>query len=87
MAIFSLNKISLLAPKAQDRIGSPMHLDRSGKVDRLAGEPLDPGPQGQMFALDLLHVPLARLMLGGIEMSGVRAPIIGVRARDAKRLE
>ena len=40
-----------------------------------------------MFALDLLHVPLARLMLGGIEMPSVRAPIIGVIARDAKRLE
>src|SRR5262245_39819550 len=38
-----------------------MHLDRSGKADRLAGEPLDPRPQRQMFALDLLHVPLARI--------------------------
>ena len=64
-----------------------MHLGRSGKADRLAGEPFDPGPQGQMFALDLLRVPLARLVLVGIEMPGVRAPIIGVIARDAKRLE
>ena len=45
-----------------------MHLDGSGKTDRLGGEPLDPGPQRQMFALDLLHVPLARIMRGGIEM-------------------
>jgi hypothetical protein len=64
-----------------------MHLDRSGKTDRLAGEPLDPGPQCQMIALDLLHIPLPRLVLGGIEMPGVRAPIIGVIAPDAKRLE
>jgi hypothetical protein len=40
-----------------------------------------------MFALDLLRVPLAWLVLVGIEMQGVRAPIIGVIARDAKRLE
>ena len=63
-----------------------MHLDRAGKADRLAGEPLDPGPQRQMFALDLLHMPLARMMVGGIEMPGVRAPIIGVITPDAKRL-
>jgi hypothetical protein len=40
-----------------------------------------------MFALDLLCVPLARLVLVGIEMPGVRAPSIGVIAPDAKRLE
>jgi hypothetical protein len=39
-----------------------------------------------MFALDLLCVPLARLVLVGIEMPGVRAPSIGVIATDAKRL-
>src|SRR5262249_48633172 len=64
-----------------------MHLDRSGKADCLAGEPLDPGPQRQMFALNLLRVPLARLVLVGIEMPCVRAPIIGVIAPDTKRLE
>jgi hypothetical protein len=40
-----------------------------------------------MFALDLLRVPLARVMLVGIEMPGIRTPIIGVIAFDAKRLE
>ena len=64
-----------------------MQPDRSGKADRLAGETLDPGPQCQMFALDLLRVPLARLVLVGIEMPCICAPIIGVIARDAKRLE
>jgi hypothetical protein len=64
-----------------------MHLDRSGKADRLAGEPLNPGPQRQMCALNLLHVPLAQLRLGGIEMPAVRAPILSVIAPDAKRLE
>ena len=40
-----------------------------------------------MFALDLLRVALARIVLVGIEMPGVRAPIIGVIAGDPKRLE
>ena len=64
-----------------------MHLDRAGKADRLAGEPLDPGPQRQMFTLDLLHVPLARMRLGGIEMPRGRTPIIGVIAPNAKRFK
>jgi hypothetical protein len=40
-----------------------------------------------MFALDLLRVPLARLVLVGIEMPCICAPIVGVIARDTKRLE
>jgi len=40
-----------------------------------------------MFALDLLRVPLARLVLVGIEMPCICASIVGVIARDTKRLE
>ena len=40
-----------------------------------------------MFALDLLRVPLARLVLVGIEMPCRGAPIIGVIARDATGLQ
>jgi len=40
-----------------------------------------------MCALDLLCVPLARLVLVGIEMPCICAPIVGVIARDTKRLE
>jgi hypothetical protein len=64
-----------------------MPLGRAGKADRLAGEPRDPGPQRQIFALDLLRVPLARLVLVGIEMPCICASIVGVIARDTKRLE
>ena len=49
-----------------------MHLDRFGKADGLADQPLDTGPQGQMPALDLLGVSLARGVLVGIEMTGYR---------------
>ena len=40
-----------------------------------------------MLPLDFLHVPLARIMLVGVEMTRVRAPIISVIAHDAKGLE
>jgi hypothetical protein len=63
------------------------HLSRAGEAARLAGETLDPSPQRQMFALDLLRVSLARTVLVRIEVTSVRAPVIGVIARDAKRLE
>src|SRR6266705_1087554 len=39
-----------------------------GKADRLAGSTRDSSPQGSMFALDLLHVPLARMVLVGIDI-------------------
>jgi hypothetical protein len=64
-----------------------MHLNRFGKANRLAGEPLDTGPQGQMPALDLLGVSLARGVLGGIEMTGIGPPIIRVIVRDPKGLQ
>jgi hypothetical protein len=46
-----------------------MHLNGLGKTDRLTGEPFHPGPQGQMFPLDLLCVALARLVLLYLDMS------------------
>jgi hypothetical protein len=64
-----------------------MHLHGLGKTDRLAGESFHPGPQGQMFALDLLRVPRARVGLLGLDVSRVRAPMIRLRAGDAKRLQ
>jgi hypothetical protein len=35
-----------------------VHLDGSRKADRLAHQPLDPGPQRHMFTFDLLRIPL-----------------------------
>ena len=62
-----------------------MHLSRAGKTDRLAHQAFDPGAQRQMFPLDLLRIALARLVLIGIEMTRVRAPIVRIIPRDAKR--
>src|SRR4030095_10280831 len=55
-----------------------MPLDRSGKADCLAGQTLDPGAQREMLPLDLLRVALAWGVLVSVEMTRVRAPIIGV---------
>ena len=39
-----------------------------------------------MFSLDLLRVPLARLVGIGVEMTGIRTPIIRGISRDPKGL-
>src|SRR5215475_3530540 len=64
-----------------------MHLNRFGKADRLAGEPLDTGPQGQMPALALLGVSLARGVLVGSAMTAIGPPIIRVIVRDPQGLQ
>ena len=64
-----------------------MHLHGLGKTDRLTGEPLNPGPQGQMFSLDLLRVTLAWLVLICLYMSRVSAPIVRIILRDPKGLQ
>ena len=40
-----------------------------------------------MLALDLLRVPLAWLVLVGVEMMRIGAPIIGVITRDTERFK
>ena len=64
-----------------------VHLGRLGKVDRFARETLDPRAQRQMFPLNLLGVAFAGHMGFGGQMSGVRPPVIGEEARDAKGLQ
>ena len=54
------------------------------KTDRLSHQPLDPGPQHQMFAPDLLRMPFVRAVLCGIEMPGVCTPMIGMLAPNTK---
>jgi hypothetical protein len=49
-----------------------MHLNGLGKTDRLTGEPFNPGPQSQMFTLDLLRVAFARLVLIYLYMARVQ---------------
>jgi len=56
-----------------------------GEAQRATDQPLDPGPEIDVFALDFLRVLLADLMLLGIEMPLVGPPTVGVKLRDAKR--
>src|SRR5215510_1384353 len=61
-----------------------MHVLRLGEAQRAADQPLDPGPQIDVFALDLLRVLLAHLMLLSIEMPLVGPPAVRVELCDAK---
>jgi hypothetical protein len=49
-----------------------VHAFRLGKAQRATNQPLDPGPEIDVLALDFLRVLLAYLMLLGSEM-----PLIG----------
>ena len=64
-----------------------MHLDRLRKADRLTHQAFNPGAQRQMLPLDLLRVALARLVLIGIEVTCVSAPIVRIMPFDAKRCQ
>ena len=64
-----------------------VHAFRLGKTDCATYEPLDPGPQIDVFALDGLRVLFTDDVLLGDDMPLIRPPAIGVKARDPKRLE
>ena len=64
-----------------------MHLRRFGEADGLTDQALYTCPYGEMLPLDFLRVVLARIVLFRIEMTCVCAPMIGMIARDNKRLQ
>src|SRR5712691_1306089 len=57
-----------------------------GKADRTAYQPLDPGAQVDVLALDLLRVFLPHRVLLCLHMPLVGTPAVGEIARDAKGL-
>ena len=61
-----------------------MHCYRFGETNRATHEPLDPSPQIDMLAFDLLRLRFANRVLRGIKMTLIGAPPIGVKTRDAK---
>jgi len=63
-----------------------VHLFRLGKAQRATNQPLDPGPEIDVLALDFLRILLAHLMLLGSEMPLVGSPSVCVKPRDAKWL-
>ena len=64
-----------------------VHAFRLGKAQRATNQPLDPGPEIDVLALDFLRVLLANPMLFGVNMPLVSSPPIRVISRDAKRLQ
>ena len=64
-----------------------MYFLQLGETNRLAGQPFDPRPQGQMFPFDPLGVGFTGHMLGRRSMSFVSPPTIGIEGGDTQRLE
>src|SRR5882724_1345472 len=77
-------KLIAIDEKADHQV---VHGYRFGKTNRAAYEPLDPGPQINVFALDGLRVLFTDDVLLRDDMPLIRPPSIGVKARDTKRLE
>src|SRR5215813_14214790 len=64
-----------------------VHLFRLGKAQRATHEPLHPGPEIDVLALDFLRVLLAYVMLLWVDMPLVGTPAVRVKLRDAKGLQ
>jgi hypothetical protein len=62
-------------------------MNRFGEADRLARQPLDPRVQPQVFALNLLRMSLARMVLIRVDMTRISTPIIRMIRRDAEGLQ
>jgi len=77
-------KLIAIDEKANHQI---MHGGRFGKANRTAYEPLDPGSQINVFALDGLRVLFPNDVLLRGEMPLVRPPTISVKARDTEWLK
>ena len=63
-----------------------VHAFRLGKAQRATHQPLDPGPEIDVFALDFLRVLLAYVMLLDSDMPLIGPPAVGVILGDAKGL-
>jgi hypothetical protein len=82
-----LEGYSKLIPIDEEANHQIVYRRRFGKANGAPCEPLDPGLQVEVFALDFLRVLLAnvRLLWGDVPL--VRAPPIGVKAGNTKRLQ
>ena len=61
-----------------------MHLLKLGKADRFSGQTLDPGPEIQVFTLNLLGISLADYMLVLIQISFIGTPVIRIKTLNTK---
>src|SRR5918999_940762 len=77
---------SKLIPIDKESNHQIMHALRFGKTDRATHQPLDPCPQVNMLALDLLGVFFANRVLFGLHMTLVGTPAVSVISHNAKRL-
>ena len=62
-----------------------VHHRRFGKANCAAHEPLDPGSQVDVFALDFLRMLFANVMLRWVNVPLVRPPPISIKPCNPKR--
>ena len=77
---------SKLIPIDEQPYHQIVHAFRLGKANGATHEPLHPGPEIDVLALDFLRVLLAYLMLLGIDMPLIGPPSVGIILGDAKGL-
>jgi hypothetical protein len=64
-----------------------MHVDRPRKAQALPRQSLQPGPEGEVLALNLLQVAFAHGVLFRREMAPVGAPFVRVVVGDTKGIQ
>jgi hypothetical protein len=64
-----------------------MQLHGCGKADRFPRQPFNSRTEREMFSFDLLGIPFARAVSGRLQLPCICALVIGVEARDPKRLQ
>ena len=79
--------LSKLIPIDEQPNHQIVHLFRLGKAQCATHEPLHPGPEIDVLALDFLRVLLAHVMLLWVDMPLVGSPAVRVKLRDAKGLQ
>ena len=77
-------KLIAIDEETNDQI---VHRRRFGKAHRAAHEPLNPCPQIEVFAFDLLGILLAHLVLLWVDIPLIRPPPIRIKAADPKGLQ
>ena len=78
------SKLLAIHEETDDQI---VHRRRFGKANRATHEPLDPCPQIEVFAFDLLGMLLAHLVLLWVDIPLLRPPPICIKAADPKGLQ
>src|SRR5262252_6768755 len=83
----SLLWLSRVLARTRDRNDDVMHLRSFREAARLPCQTFNPGPQRQMFALNLLGIAFAWAVHLSVQMPRVRAPMIRMKTGEPEGLQ